>query len=146
MTEATLESGSLITARLAADQGREVFAVPGSIRDDTSRGPHKLLRDGAKLVERAEDIILELWPQLEESARQRLTARAAAGGTEPAPRTQTLNSEEAEILGALGVDPLHIDVLAERTHLPASSLAATLLTLELRGLVRQLPGQLYLRL
>lgn len=142
VTEATLESGSLITARLAADQGREVFAVPGSLREATSRGPHRLLKDGAKLVETAEDVIQELWAQLDPAARRSLAARSK--GSEPRPSAAM--GEEQLVHDALGVEPIHIDMLAAKIGMPGSSVAALLLSLELKGLVRQLPGQLYLRL
>ncbi len=146
VTEATLESGSLITARLAADQGREVFAVPGSIREETSRGPHRLIRDGAKLVETAEDVIVELLPQLDAEARQRLGTRATPPGISASNGGTEVGEEEITVLNALAAEPSHIDRVVETSRLPTPSVAAALLSLELKGLVRQLPGQLYIRL
>ena len=78
MTEAAIESGSLITARLAAEQGREVFAVPGFVNAENSRGPNSLIKDGARLVESARDVLDELRPQLDAAFRSRLNARVDA--------------------------------------------------------------------
>ncbi len=144
VTEATLDSGSLITARLAAEQGREVFAVPGPVREATSRGPHRLIKDGAKLVESAEDVVQELWLQLDDAARGRLGGRAKPG--EATAQVQEPSEEERTVFEALRVEPIHIDALVAACGLPGPTVAAMLLSLELKGLVRQLPGPLYLRL
>jgi DNA processing protein len=127
VVEAALRSGSLITARLASEAGREVFAVPGSIHAPQSRGCHALIRQGAKLVESAQDV-------LEELQGMRLAPPAAP----PA------SSERADpLLEALGHDPVTLDALMARTGSPASALTARLLQLELDGLVARLPGGLY---
>lgn len=128
VVEAALQSGSLITARLAAEQGKEVFAVPGSIHSPQSRGCHALLRQGAKLVESAQDILEEL---------QLAPARASVAG--PAPPA------EDALLEALGYDPVGLDALIARTGIPAGTLQARLLELELAGAVARLPGGLYQR-
>ena len=140
VTEAATESGSLITARLAAEQGRDVFAVPGPISSEYSRGPHGLIRQGAKLVERVEDILEELLPQLDETMRERLKNREA----EPIPSERPLGAHESAICAQLSFDPVHIDDIVQRTGLSASSVQAALLHLELDGRAKQLPGHLYI--
>ncbi len=131
VVEAALNSGSLITARLALEQGREVMAIPGSIHSPLSKGCHALIKQGAKLVESAQDIVEELaWP-----------AVAAV----PAP-PGTSRERIEPVLQHLGHDPLSLDQLAERSGLTVEALSAKLLTLELEGLVAQLPGGRYQRL
>lgn len=142
VTEAAMDSGSLITARLAGEQGREVFALPGSVRAGTSRGPHRLIKDGAKLVETAQDVIDELLPQLDEPMRRRLAAPQNLS-IKPVP---PLSEDEARVIAALSADPLHIDELALRIQLGPASVSAALLSLEMKGLIQQLPGQFVLRL
>ncbi len=128
VVEAALQSGSLITARLAGDQGREVFAIPGSIHSPVARGCHRLIRQGAKLVETAEDILEELaWP---------------VSGTAP----EVADHSENSLLSALGHDPVGLDELAARTGLATDHLLAELLKLELSGDIASLPGNLYQRL
>lgn len=134
VVEAAVQSGSLVTARLAMEQGREVFAIPGSIHSPTSRGVHQLIRQGAKLTETVDDILDELAPQLV----GRSIERAA-----PPP---TLEPEQRRVLEALGHDPLQFDRLVERLALPVDRLSATLLALELRGHIASLPGGTYQRL
>ncbi len=136
VVEAALRSGSRITARHAADQGREVFAVPGSVRNPLARGCHALLRDGAKLVETVEDILEELDPGF-------LRAPAPDPGcAAPGPGT---DATQRQVLEALGHDPAPVDHLVERTGLTADAVSAILLTLELRGLVASAPGGCYER-
>ncbi|MGH7167516.1 MAG: DNA-processing protein DprA [Nitrospiraceae bacterium] len=142
VTEAAIQSGSLITARLAADQGREVFAVPGFVKADNSRGPNGLIKQGAKLVEHVQDIIDELLPQLDAPFRERLKERVP----HPVESPPRLGKEEATIYLALSFEPTHIDDLITNSRLPAADVAVHLLALELKHLVRQLPGQTYLRL
>ncbi len=142
VTEAGMESGSLITARLAADQGREVFAVPGFVKNETSRGPNGLIKQGATLVETVDDVIEELLPQLNDSLLERLTTRVSAGAAEPG----RLDEKEAVIYDLLTWEATHIDDLIEKTGLPAAEVSGLLLSLELKGLLRQLPGHSYVRL
>ena len=129
VVEATLQSGSLITARLASEQGREVFAVPGSIHSPQSRGCHALIRQGAKLVESAQDVLEEL--QLAPSAPRQAASEAPALG---------IGAAEAALLQAMGHDPLSLDALQARTGLATTVLQARLLELELRGWLTRLPG------
>ncbi len=131
VVEAAPESGSLITARLAAEQGREVFAIPGSIHSPVARGCHKLIKQGAKLVETAQDILEEIGD--------------FPASTASAP-VATVAPDDDAILGALGHDPCNLDDLAERTGLAADRLLGELLTLELAGLIAALPGNRYQRL
>ena len=136
VVEAALQSGSLITARLASEAGREVFAIPGSIHSPLARGCHALIRQGAKLVESAQDILEELEP----SAPRRTAAAAAA-----APERSSAGSETDALLDALGHDPVTLDALVARTGWPGHELSARLLELELDGRVARLPGQLFQR-
>lgn len=130
VVEAALQSGSLITARLASEAGREVFAIPGSIHSAQSRGCHWLLKQGAKLVEGAEDILEELRPGL--------PRMAAVDSADDAPADP--------LLDALGYEPATLDALCARTGRPAAELNARLLELELDGQVARLAGQLFQRL
>jgi DNA processing protein len=140
VVEAAHESGSLITARLAADAGREVFAIPGSIHSPVSRGCHGLIKQGAKLVESAQDILDELPPRDEQALPQ------CESGGEPGVDAVSLDQDAASLLTILAGDPCSIDLLVERTGLTPDSLLAMLLPLELEGRVAQLPGGRYQRL
>ena len=152
VVEAALNSGSLISARLATESGREVFAIPGSIHSPLSRGCHRLIREGAKLVETAEDVIEELrgrlgWktpPAPARSGRQRRPdgARAPAASPPPPPAQATLalDDEAARVLAIIGHDPVDIDTLAQRCGLTVDALYAILLPLELDGHLARLPG------
>ncbi len=128
VVEAALQSGSLITARLASEQGREVFAIPGSIHSPVARGCHHLIKQGAKLVESAQDILDELRWQT------------------PATGQQAATAEDDALLTAMGFDPLHLDTLIARSGLTAETLSAMLLERELMGQVATLPGGLYQRI
>ena len=137
VVEAALASGSLITARLAAEQGREVFAIPGSIHAPQSRGCHALIRQGAKLVESAQDVLEEL----------RLPAKAPSGRDDgEKPISAAAEEPESPLLQALGFDPMGVDALVARTGRDAASLQVELLELELDGHVARLPGGLFQRL
>jgi DNA processing protein len=141
VTEAALESGSLITARLAAEQGREVFAVPGFVKTETSRGPNGLIKQGATLVEGIEDILPELLPQLDSDFQARLASSMKPPTAPPEP-----NELEHRLYLCLTWEACHIDDLIEHSGLPAAEVSALLLSLELKGLLRQLPGHFYVRL
>ncbi len=136
VVEATLNSGSLITARLAAEQGRDVFAIPGSIHSPFSKGSHRLIKDGAKLVETAQDVLDEL--RLAAPPFEASRAAAAAG--------DAIQGTAGRVLEALGYDTAGIDALCERTGLAADAIAAALLELELSGRIAPLPGGAYQRL
>jgi DNA processing protein len=140
VTEAAISSGSLITARLAAEQGREVFAVPGFVKEDTSRGTNALLKEGAALIERAQDVIDAVLPQLEQALRLRLQSPR-----ENNIRGDQLGKEEQRVYDTLSYDPLTVDDVIAVTGLSVSTVMTSLLSLELRQRVRQLPGQRYLR-
>ena len=140
VTEAAISSGSLITARLAAEQGREVFAVPGFVKEDASHGTNALLKEGAALVECAQDVIDAVLPQLEQALRLRLQPSREKN----VPGDQ-LGKEEQRVYDALSYDPLTVDDVIVTTGLSVSTVMASLLSLELRQRVRQLPGQRYLR-
>jgi DNA processing protein len=140
VTEAAIGSGSLITAKLAAEQGREVFAVPGFVKEHTSGGTNALLKEGAALIERAQDVIDAILPQLEQAQRQRLqpSLEKHAGNDQ-------LGKEEQRVYDVLSYRPLVVDDVIVATKLPVSSVMASLLSLELRQRIRQLPGHRYLR-
>ncbi len=141
VVEAALQSGSLITARLAGEQGREVFAIPGSIHSPLSRGCHRLIRQGAKLVESVDDIFVELGP--------------LRGGLAAATRSEALDAQEDSgraldkdyeiLLDALGFAPASVDTLVERTGIGPDAVASMLLILELDGRVSQQHGGSYCR-
>jgi DNA processing protein len=133
VVEAALRSGSLITARMALEAGRDVFAIPGSIHSPQARGCHALIKQGAKLVDRAEDVLEEL------SQGSSAVVRPATPPAEEAPHRDTL-------LEALGFDPITLESLIARTGRSAADLQAHLLDLELTGRVARLPGQLFQRL
>jgi len=134
IVEATHRSGSLITARLAAEQGREVFAVPGSITSFKSMGTHRLIKQGAKLVEHVEDILEEL----------NLDQPIPSIDTKEKPAIP-LTPEEKKILNELSPYPIHIDKLVRNLSLSAAQVSSLLLQLELKGLVTQSPGKLFTR-
>lgn len=133
VVEATLDSGSLITARYANEQGREVFAIPGSIHNPMARGCHRLIRQGAKLVETVDDILEEIAPHI---ARHRRS--------DPAPAAQ--DPQDEALLAAFGDDPLPFDGLLARSGLTVEMLSAALLRLELEGHVQPAAGGRYQRI
>ena len=145
VVEAALQSGSLITARLAAEQGKEVFAIPGSIHAPQSRGCHALIRQGAKLVESAQDVLEEL-RHVTFGIGGSVTGGGAVSEEEAVSTDCSVHGKETFLLQALGHDPVGLDALLERTGLDASTLQARLLELELAGVVGRLPGGLFQRI
>ena len=139
VVEAALQSGSLITARLAAEQGKEVFAIPGSIHSPQSRGCHALIKQGAKLVELAQDVLEELHFPLIGTTGSSFTA---SDGDD----SDTAEPTDDPLLAALGFDAVSLDALQARTGLETARLQAQLLELELNGQVARLPGGLFQRL
>jgi len=137
VVEAALQSGSLITARLAVEQGKEVFAIPGSIHSPQARGCHALIKQGAKLVESAQDVLEEL----------RITPllAPAAGTADPGEETADHRKPQDRFLAQLGFDPVSLDALVARTGMGTAALQARLLELELDGHVARLPGGLFQR-
>jgi len=138
VVEAAVRSGSLITARMALEQGREVFAIPGSIHNPLARGCHQLIREGAKLVEKADDILEELGAlagfQLDSDITNELPELA-----------QDEDSDYQILFEHLGYDPIQIDSLIERCGLTADIVSSMLLLLELQGQIESLPGGRYVR-
>ncbi|MDY0038995.1 MAG: DNA-processing protein DprA [Desulforhabdus sp.] len=140
VVEAAHRSGSLITARLALEQGREVFAVPGVARHYRSIGPHRLLKQGAKLVESAEDVLEEIRPLI------RPSWSPAVGKTSKPAEPPKLDADEMTIFSKLDRHPRHIDDICRELSWPMGKVMAVLLNLELKGNVQQLPGKYFVRL
>mgnify|MGYP001820117838 CR=1 FL=1 len=136
--EAAVKSGSLITARFAMEQGREVFAIPGSIHSPQSRGCHWLIRQGAKLVETAEDIAEEILPILP-------TFQGGSENLQQIEAASDLSMAEQTLLDAIGFEPVNLDTLLSRTGIMIDELSVTLSQLELQGLIDTLPGGMYSR-
>jgi DNA processing protein len=136
VVEATLKSGSLITASLALEQGRDVFAVPGSVHSFKSQGCHLLIKQGARLVESADDVLEELGLNDGYHA-QKDTFKEVV----PPP----MEEKEKTIWGLLGDDPMHIDEIAREGRLEPGEVSSVLTKMELKGLVRQLPGKMFVR-
>jgi DNA processing protein len=144
--EAGMRSGSLITARLAGDQGREVFAVPGSIRNPLARGCHRLIRQGARLVETAEELLEDIAPLVGELAgelRARLDQDSEAGET--GVEAGDGETPAGRLLEVIGHDPVSVDRLIEHTGMSTSEISALLMELELEGRVSPLGGGRYVR-
>jgi len=137
--EAAVQSGSLITARLAAEQGREVFAIPGSIHNPLARGCHALLRQGAKLVETAHDVLEELGA---------LAAWGETPATPPVSKSpaEVDSTEFASLLRHIAYEPIGIDTLVDRSGLTADQVSSMLVVLELHGQIASAPGGLYTRI
>lgn len=133
VVEAPSKSGALITARHAGEQGRDVFAVPGDVTRAESRGAHALIKDGAMLVETAEDVVEGLGMMLHEMPERRRVP------------TEDLPAEEKTVLEALSAQPTHLDEIISRCKLPASKVTSSLMILEMKGLVRRLPGSTFVQ-
>ncbi|HEX7909702.1 MAG TPA: DNA-processing protein DprA [Paraburkholderia sp.] len=138
IVEAAMRSGSLITARLANEMGRDIFALPGSIHAPLSRGCHRIIKQGAKLVETPDEVLEEL------GFARRAAARPAAPPSQPSVSSEA-NSEAQRLLTALGHAPTTLEILATRTEMEDAALQATLLQLELAGQVSVLPGGRFMR-
>ncbi len=143
VTEAALQSGSLITAKLALEQNREVFAVPGSVKTEGHRGPHSLLKQGAKLIEHCQDVLEELMPQLDPCILDRIIKTPSTPALAP---SVELNPQEQVVYDLLSSVPLSIDEVITQTQLYPAEVIGILLSLELKGLVQQIPGSQYIRL
>jgi DNA processing protein len=142
VVEADLKSGALITAGQAAEQGRQVFAVPGRADSILSRGTNKLIKDGAKLTEDAEDVLSEFEYLIPRTARESSGETAAVGGTKPALK---LTEMEEKLMAHLSHEEMAIDELIRASGLTSAAVSATLLGLEMKRLVRQLPGKTFVR-
>lgn len=134
VVEAAQDSGSLITAGFALEQGREVFAVPGNIANESSRGPHKLIKQGAKLIESYLDVLTEL-----------AIPYIAASETDSI-AVDSLNDIERKVMAVVTREPLHIDQILRRSTLATAQVSSVLVQLELKGAIKRFPGQLYVRL
>ncbi len=146
IVEATQKSGSLITARLAAEQNREVFAVPGNINSFKSIGTHSLIKQGAKLVENTQDILEELSPLITEDSLNNKIKHEDKPGDKPEYKTAkplSLSSEESLVFTGLSPYPVHIDDLARKISMKPGKLSGILLKLELQGIVNQAPGKFF---
>ncbi|MGH7480423.1 MAG: DNA-processing protein DprA, partial [Candidatus Methylomirabilales bacterium] len=135
VVEAAVDSGALITANHALEQGREVFAVPGMARGRLSQGSHGLIKAGAKLTEGWEDVVEEL----------RIPTDMPQEAVPPMPPLPALEGEESRVLQVLGEEPVHIDAVITGARLPAPAVAAALLSLEMKGWVKQLTGKTFVR-
>ena len=140
VVEAALQSGSLITARQALEQGREVFAIPGSIHNPLARGCHALIRQGAKLVENVHDILEELTPLVQ--AANVLTCNSKSNGI----NQSGLDADYQLLLDNMGYEPVTVDILVNRTGLTVDVVSSMLLILELKGIIDSRPGGIYTRI
>ncbi|HGJ65787.1 TPA: DNA-protecting protein DprA [bacterium] len=139
VVEASIKSGALITAELALEQGREVFAVPGQILSELSKGTHELIKQGAKLVDSVDDILNELpeynyQPSEEEKIKH-----------EDEKIESQFTQEEKAIWNVIGLSPIHIDDISKQSNLPTYKVSSTLVMLEIKGLIRQLAGKMFVR-
>ncbi len=144
VTEATLKSGSLITARMALEQNREVFAVPGNVTHPLSHGPHDLIQQGAKLVQEPWDIVEEILPMLEPSFRENL--ERLHNEVETQATTLVLGPEEQHLFDRIPLEPISLDELITQGSYSSSEVMSILLSLEIKGLIKQVPGLQYVRI
>jgi DNA processing protein len=138
VVEATKQSGSLITASFALEQGREVFAVPGSIHSFKSTGSHYLIKQGAKLIENADDI-------LEEFGFHRGTTQESDGLREPSGARVEMDKIQRKLYDLLCDYPMHIDQIVRKGGMDAGEVSSILMEMELKGLIKQLPGKMFVR-
>ena len=143
VVEADTRSGSLITARLAGEQGREIFAIPGSIHLPTSRGCHQLIRQGAKLVETTADVLVEIQPKLEIALKAHTKEQA---DTKPNTKLSKLNKDAQAVLNLIDFAPTTLDEISQQSKLNIEIVSSTLLELELAGLIAPVSGGQYQRL
>ena len=147
--EAGLNSGTLITARKAAEQGRDVFALPGSLHNPMAKGCHRLIREGARLVETTADIMQELGPlaaELEMEIRQQIGQLERTEQAMPQPQQNLLDDPEYQLLwDILGHDPKPVDEIIEQSGLKANAISSMLLMMELKGIVKKHTGGRYFR-
>jgi DNA processing protein len=145
IVEAGEKSGSLITARLALEQGREVFAVPGSIDSAGSRGTNKLIKQGAKLIENTDDILEEIIPQIERTPMMKTPSASSVPVPEEvhAQILESLNDNEKTIIGFVSRKKIHIDDLISATGLTSAEILSSLTKMELKGIIRQHPGKFF---
>lgn len=146
VVEASLHSGALYTAQQALEQGREVFAIPGSIHNPLVKGCHKLIKEGAKLVETAADVVEELWMRMPAITPSINTVSLSSPPTQETTEEDELDAEYHRLLTYLCTGPTSIDHLVEQSGLTAETISSMLLILELRGLVAAQSGGLYTRL
>ncbi len=152
VVEAAERSGSLITARFALEQGREVFAVPGIAQSMRSKGAHRLIKEGAKLIEGVEDVLEEIRPLIRPVQSFRAAPALSPGGKRESVGSglgqrgieKTADPEETILLRIMDNVPKHIDEIAREANTPVQRTAALLLELELKGLVSQLPGKYFI--
>jgi len=145
VVEASLSSGALITAHQAIEQGREVFAIPGSIYSPWSKGCHKLIKEGAKLIETADDIIEELIAYISPLAHYSKTTTVPFVSASPVEKKEELDADYLQLLACLGTKPTSVDHLVEQSGLTAGMVSSMLLILEMNGLVASQTGGLYVR-